>query len=47
MCKTGGNIRMWIGIVLMPDPNLDRHQTGNSDQDPGRHQHKADPQHWF
>jgi hypothetical protein len=43
--KTGGNIRMWIGIVLMPDPNLDRHQTGNPD--PGLRQHKADPQHWF
>jgi hypothetical protein len=25
-----------------PNPNLDRHQTGNADLDPGRHQNKGD-----
>jgi len=30
--KTWGKIRMWIGIVLIdPDPDLDRHQSGNLD----------------
>jgi hypothetical protein len=44
MCKTWNRIHMRIGIVLMPFQI--RHQHGNSDRDPDRHQYDADPQHW-
>jgi hypothetical protein len=40
---------MWIGIVLNfvadPDPDLDRHSNGKSDQDPNWHQNDAYLQH--
>jgi hypothetical protein len=46
MCEAWGRILMSIGIGLRfddyPDPDLDRHQHGNSD--PDRHQKDAETQ---